>query len=322
MTISQHEAATLPLGMPPTVSREAAEQVLTYLVFHRSLHDSPDGQGALLERYMALVRDLKEGVHVVIADPFHKALALLFELVLDEAFDPWEIDLVRFTELYLKRIHDEGGVDFAVAGRLVFMAWSILWLQSREILAHREPPPDPSTVGDGDPLGPFADDGFVGDLETPEAVDVTSAILESPQAPPLEMMVRHNETRPVSLLELVRAFGEAEQEARRSLRIEELRERLREEQRAPPEILVHGEIPERDVNEIWTAAMAHPIGEAFPFLDLWRVEQGRDRLVAFFLAALHLGGIRAVELRQEKIAESPLLIARASEALPAPRSEQ
>jgi segregation and condensation protein A len=312
MTISQLEARELPvvIGTGP-VSREAAERVLNYLIFHRSLHGESDGQSPLLERYMTLVQDLKEGVHVVIADPFDKALAMLFELVLDESFDPWEIDLGRFTELYLKRIRDDGGVDFAVAGRLVFMAWSILWLQSREILANRETPPDPAADA-----GPGADDGFIGELTTPEAVDVTAAVLETPEAPPLEFMVRHHEARPVSLLELVSAFGEAEQEARRALRVEELRERLREEQRSPPEILVHGEIPERDVADLWEVARNHQIGEPFPFLSLWRPEQGRDRLVGTFLAALHLSRVRAIELRQEKIAETPLMIVRSTEERP------
>jgi segregation and condensation protein A len=317
MTISQQEAHELPvtLGTAP-VSRDAAERVLNYLVFHRSLHGETDGQSPMLERYMTLVQDLKEGVHVVIADPFDKALAMLFELVLDESFDPWEIDLGRFTELYLKRIRDDGGVDFAVAGRLVFMAWSILWLQSRAILANREPPPDPA----GDP-GVAPDDGFIADLTTPEAVDVTAAVLEAPEAPPLEFMVRHHEARPVSLLELVSAFGEAEQEARRALRVQELRERLREEQRSPPEILVHGEIPERDVADFWEVARTHPIGEPFPFLSLWRPEQGRDRLVATFLAALHLARVQAIELRQQKIVETPLLIVRSTEERPAPPPE-
>jgi segregation and condensation protein A len=317
MTISQLEAQELPatIGTGP-VSREAAERVLNYLVFHRSLHGESDGQSPLLERYMTLVQNLKEGVHVIIADPFDKALAMLFELVLDESFDPWEIDLGRFTELYLKRIREDGGVDFAVAGRLVFMAWSILWLQSREILANRETPPDPGA----DALAP-ADDGFIGDLTTPEAVDVTAAVLETPEAPPLEFMVRHHEARPVSLLELVSAFGEAEQEARRALRVEELRQRLREEQRSPPEILVHGEIPERDVADLWEIALTHPIGEPFPFLSVWRHEQGRDRLVATFLAALHLSRVEALELRQEKIAETPLMILRSAKERPAPPPE-
>ncbi|MGD0588324.1 MAG: hypothetical protein ABSA63_05970 [Thermoplasmata archaeon] len=309
MTISQTEVAELlPSG---AVSRDAAEKVLQYLVFHRSLLGENETSTPLLERYLSLVENLKEGVHIVIPDPFQKAIALLFELVMEEEFDPWEIDLVKFTESYLERVREDGAVNFAIAGRLVYMAWNILYLQSEEILKIREIPESP-VDGSMDPAG--SDDGYLPLLETPEAVDVTSAVLGTTDPPPLLGMVRHPETRPVSLLELVRAFGEAEVDARRALRIEELRDRLREEQRAPPEVLVHGEIPERDLADTWTAALHHPVGEEFPLLELWNPLSGRDRLVAIFLALLFLARERSVELRQEVLGATPVLVVRTAEA--------
>jgi len=308
MTISEVEAAEL--AAPNTVPREAAEKVLRYLIFHKALLGEGDTEDTakLLERYLSLVRDLKEGVHLVIPDPFQKAMALLFELVMEEEFDPWEIDLVKFTQSYLARVREDGAVNFAIAGRLVYMAWSILYLQSEEILRARANP-DPSTPDPGVPTD-LGDDSYLPMMETPEAVDVTSAVLGSAEAPPLIEMVRHPETRPVSLLELVRAFGEAEQDARRAIRIQELRERLREEQRAPPEVLVHGDIPEHDLADTWAAAREHPIGEPFPLLSLWNPTSGRDRLVAIFLAALFLARERSIELRQDVLAESPVLVVR------------
>lgn len=310
MTISQTEATELlPSG---AVSRDAAEKVLQYLVFHRSLLGENETSTPLLERYLSLVENLKEGVHIVIADPFQKAIALLFELVMEEEFDPWEIDLVKFTESYLERVREDGAVNFAIAGRLVYMAWNILYLQSEEILKIRETPELPLDPGAGLPDG--ADDSYLPLLETPEAVDVTSAVLGTTDPPPLLEMVRHPETRPVSLLELVRAFGEAEADARRALRVEELRERLREEQRAPPEVLVHGEIPERDLEDTWSGALQHPVGEPFPLLDLWNPLTGRDRLVAIFLALLFLARERSVELRQEVLGATPVLVVRTAEA--------
>ncbi len=299
--------------LAPTVPREAAEKVLSYLVFHRALlADGADGGSALLERYLALVEKLREGVHVVIPDPLQKATALLFELVLEEQFDPWEIDLARFTEAYLERVRSDGAVNFAVAGRLVAMAWNILYLQSEELLRERAlPAPADGELGDG--TSP-ADDGYLPLMETPEAVDVTTAVLEAGDAPPLVGMVRHPERRPVSLLELVRAFGEAEADARVSLKVQQLRERLQEEQRSPPEVIVHGDIPERDLDDAWQEALRHPIGEPFPFLDLWPKETGRDRLVATFLAVLFLARERALELRQEQLGSTPILLVRAAES--------
>jgi segregation and condensation protein A len=308
MTISETEA--VGLVSPTAVPRDAAEKVLRYLVFHRSLLGETEDTSALLERYLTLVQNLKEGVHLVIPDPFQKAMALLFELVMEEEFDPWEIDLVKFTQSYLERVQSDGAVNFAIAGRLVYMAWSILYLQSEELLKARDQPPvAPGTDGDGASL----DDGYLPLMETPEAVDVTSAVLGSMDAPPLLEMVRHPETRPVSLLELVRAFGEAEADARRSVHIQELRERLREEQHAPPEVLVHGDLPEHDLVDTWEAALRHPIDVPFPLLDLWSPLTGRDRLVAIFLAALFLARERSIDLRQEVLGESPVMIVRTAD---------
>jgi segregation and condensation protein A len=321
-------AAPRPAPEGP-VEVAAAERMLGYLVFHRSLIDdraSSEDRGALLERYLALVRELKEGVHIVIDDPFQKATALLFELVLEEEFDPWEIDLVRFTQSFLERAQTDQRFDFAVSGRLVYMAWNILFLQSRELLQHRDNlrPVLPAPEGGGElpeSTPELMDDGYLGELTTPESVAVTSAVLERGGALPLEEMIRHSERRPVSLLELVSAFGEAEAQARRALRIEELRERLREQQRAPPEVLVHGDVPERDLADAWTVLRRYPLGTEFPFLKLWRESEGRDRLVALFFAALFLARENVLELRQDRLAESPLHLLRTAEVRPAPAPE-
>jgi segregation and condensation protein A len=312
VTISESEAAAL--GPPNAVPREAAEKVFGYLVFHRSLLGESEDSSVLLERYLTLVQNLKEGVHLVIPDPFQKATALLFELVMEEEFDPWEIDLVKFTQSYLERVQTDGEVNFAIAGRLLYMAWNILYLQSEALLKLRQMPE--AAPEDAEGIVAPTDDGYLPLMETPEAVDVTSAVLGSADAPPLIEMVRHPETRPVSLLELVRAFGEAEADARRSLRIQELRERLREEQKAPPEVLVHGDIPAQDLADTWAAALRHPVGEPFPFLDLWDPLEGRDRLVAVFLAALFLAREKAIELDQKLLGESPVLVVRTAETRP------
>ncbi|HKV90601.1 MAG TPA: hypothetical protein VJQ43_05335 [Thermoplasmata archaeon] len=317
MTVSEQEASALAESVSP-VPREAAQRVLDYLIFHRSLLGESDAEGpALLERYLTLVHDMRDGVHIIIADPVQKATAMLFELVMDEAFDPWEIDLARFTESYLERVRSEGGVDFAVAGRLLYMAWSILYLQSKELLETRALPAARGTEGIPDEGTVPVDDGFLGDLDTPEAVDVTTAVLGGTDEPALLQMVRHPETRPVSLLELVHAFGDAEQAARRSVRIQELRERLRDEQRATPEVLVHGDIPERDLADAWDATLRRPAHQPFPLTELWRRAEGRDRLVSLFLAVLFLAREQVIELREDRLGEGPLMLVRTAEARPA-----
>lgn len=296
------------------VPREAAENVLRYLVFHRSLIGEGEGQSSLLDRYMSLVQNLEEGLHVVVDDPFQKATAMLFELVMQEEFDPWEIDLVQFTRVYLDRFRSDDVVDFGVAGRLLFMAWNILYLQSEEVLHHRDLAPEGSdAIGDGDAIDP-SQETYLDLMETPEAVDVTSTILDGSTPSPLLEMVRHPETRPVTLLELVRALDEAEGDARQAARVQELRERLREEQRAPPEVLVHGDIPDRDVDDVWKGVTRHSVGEAFPFLELWKPAQGRGRLVSTLLATLYLAREGAVSFEQERLMETAVLLVRQVEA--------
>jgi segregation and condensation protein A len=323
MTISEGQAAELARDdVPaPLVPVEAARRVLDYLVWHRAIvEDATPGEttsSALLEKYMGLVRNLTEGVHIIIDDPFQKATALLFELVMEEQFDPWEIDLVRFTQSYLERLRSQDAVDFAVSGKLVYMAWSILFLQSEELLRlHTAPATPPAGDMPLDDVPADDDLGYLGELTTTQAVDVTTAVLDRNEPSPLEEMIHHTETRPVTLLELVQAFGEAEAQARRALRIEELRERLRLEQRAPPEVLVHGDVPERDLGDAWTVCLKHPVGEKFPFLSLWRRSEGRDRLVAVFLAALFLERENVLELSQATLGVSPVEAARTGEARP------
>ena len=60
-------------------------------------------------------------------------------------------------------------------------------------------------------------------------------------------------------------------------------------------------------------ALEHPVGSPFPFLSLWNPLQGRDRLVALFLAVLFLARERSIELRQETLGVSPVLVVRTAE---------
>jgi segregation and condensation protein A len=314
MTVAAPEASALAATAPP-VSREAAEQVLTYLLWNKAMIGETVGPSLVLDRYMALVRDLKEGVHLVIQDPFQKATALLFELVLSEEFNPWEIDLVKFTQLYLERLRQSGDVDFGVAGRLIYMAWNILVLQSEEVLTNRTAemhPPEPSPEAFDLP----PDQGYLGALDDPTALDVTHTLLTAGE-PPFEAMVRHCETRPVSLMELARAFQEAEEQARRSLEIQKARERLRQAQRAAGEVLVHGDIPEGELAAAWDTIRAHALHEKFALETLWSKEDSRERVVSLFIALLFLAQEGVLRLSQDSPGAGPVWLERIAENRPA-----
>jgi segregation and condensation protein A len=93
---------------------------------------------------------------------FDRAIAATFELVIDEQLDPWDIDLVSFARLYLKKIKKEGVIDLITAGRIILMAWKVLRLQSDyivTILDQKEPEPEP--LWDDIPDWYMEDDGYV-----------------------------------------------------------------------------------------------------------------------------------------------------------------
>ena len=54
------------------------------------------------EKYIKMAEN-HEG-HTCIRDAYDRAIATIFELVIDEELNPWEIDLASFSKMYLKRI--------------------------------------------------------------------------------------------------------------------------------------------------------------------------------------------------------------------------
>jgi segregation and condensation protein A len=310
MTVSEQEAKELALNASP-VSREAAQHVLEYLSWNKALIGEDLAASERLDRYLGMVKSLREGLHVVIEDPYEKATALLFELVLSEEFNPWAIDLVRFTELYVDRIKI-AGMDFPVAGRLLYMAWNILFLQSKVVLdSHQEPSPDVALSGNDGPI----DEGYLADMTTAEEIDATSAILTT-DAPPFQSMVRHSETRPVSLMELAKAFQEAENEARIALEAERTRQMLRVEQGKAHEVLVHGEeVPIVDLHAVWLVAQKHALGESFPMTEVLDGVDSREKVVSLFLSLLFLVRGGAVDIRQKTIGNGTLEILRLVEEM-------
>ncbi|HYS71864.1 MAG TPA: hypothetical protein VEM95_05530, partial [Thermoplasmata archaeon] len=62
---------------------EAYETVLNHLLFHKSLISETDG-GGRITRYVTMLGEIDQGMHVALRDPFEKAVAAAFELVLEK----------------------------------------------------------------------------------------------------------------------------------------------------------------------------------------------------------------------------------------------
>ena len=117
---------------------EAYETVLNHLLFHKALISEHDG-AQRISRYVSMLGEIDQGMHVALRDPFEKAVAAAFELVIEKQLDPWDLDLAQFTRMFLEKVQQGGPVNFVTAGKLIFMAWSILKLQSDYVLVSATP---------------------------------------------------------------------------------------------------------------------------------------------------------------------------------------
>ena len=219
------------------IESASLDNVLGHLMFHKALID--EGRGAeKIDRYLGLLRSAEEEKQIAGREPLDRSLQLVFELVLSNDLDPWDVDLMKFAKLYGQRMHTEE-VDFIVAGKLMHMAWSILHMQSREVLSLNERREE-LYFGEWDTE---SFDQFVEhplpdiDLEVPECVELTE-------------VVRHRCTRPVSLVDLLDAFDTAQQEVEIAINRQRVREQLMKAQ-VRFDGKSHSDDQEKDVAETW-----------------------------------------------------------------------
>lgn len=193
-----------------------------------------------INHYLEMLKEEKTNMYISIEDPKLKAIAAAFQLVLDENFNPFDIDLVKFTQLYLKKVKEENIFDFITAGRLILMAWEILFRKSEKILSR-------FTTEEED----FYDlwDPYVPMPESAGDYDITDAIVNSN---PIQEPVRRTEKRPVTLSELINALKDAMAESEiRAKEIEE-RKKIDEKYRILIGERLHQESIEDDIQEIWS----------------------------------------------------------------------
>ena len=193
--------------------------VINHLLFHKSLIDEKD-DATKINRYIDMLQKTDEGEHISIEDPFERSIAIAFELVLQQHLNPWDIDLVNFSTMYLKRAKEEK-IDLITAGRIIYMAWKVLKLQSNDLVVTIE--------SQREKLEPF---GW-GDIPTEmwltkdDAYSYTNLVMNMPQSP-LEEPIRRNAKRKVTLMELLNAFDQARKESEEHQLLEQQRIEERE----------------------------------------------------------------------------------------------
>jgi len=276
------------------------EDVLNHLMFHKALtadHESGDR----INRYMQMVREIEGGRYLAVRDPMEKAIAAAFELVIENQFNPWEIDLAAFTRLYMEKVRDDGVVNFVTAGKLVAMAWSILKMQSDALVAKADPPkPDEFFFSDWD-LG-------LDVYDTPQQFDYTQVVLQG--RVPIQEAIRREGRRAVTLMELMQALDEARVEAARQLELAALREKMRPTTAKDFEKKVHGEDLNEDLAFTWSRILQFN-GTPIPLRSL--ADRDPWERITVFVSVLFLAKMEKVSISQEDFPYGDIFVKRLSE---------
>lgn len=273
-------------------------EVINHLLFHKALIGEDEGNDRI-NQYLTLVKD---GEHVSLKDPFDRSIALVFDLVVQEQLNVWDVDLVRFSQLYLKRAKEEN-IDLVTAGRIILMAWTILKLQSDDLVKKFErrqlETQDLELGWDSVPdWGQISGDEFT----------VTERLLADRR--PIDEKIWHEGDRPVTLMELVKAFEVAREEAEQRVQLNTERERMRQflkgEGLARFEGRVHKEDLEEDIRLIWDRIVALN-GSAIPLTSLYHQGDAWDHVTAFN-GVLFLNRDKKIQLWQENFPYGPVLM--------------
>ena len=279
--VAMHQKATKQVDLHTV-------EVVRHLLWHKAMIDDDD-DGSRINDFIALVETAEDGEHVSIRDDFHRDLAIAFELVIQEHLDPWNLDLAKFAQLYLKQAR-ERGVDLVTAGRIILMAWTVLKLQSDEI-AERATFVEEEAAWDWDdmPDWDFSD----------EEMDYTARVQAMPQAP-IDEKIRHKGDRRVTLMELIGAFEEVHHEAeeRKTLQQTKLNARLSLKRKMRGRVggMMHKEDLDAEIAETWHRILEYP-STPIPFSEL--VEPDRPDVVQTFNALLFLIKQQRVTATQE-----------------------
>lgn len=263
----------------PDFIDDTTRRIMEHLMFHRSLVDEKD-DGSRMEHYISLLKGLDSSA----AEPataFDRGIIKVMRLAIDGQMDPWNIDLLEFSKMYLKQIKASDDIDLYTAGKITLMAWSILRMQSEEALQSAE-------LKKAEEEYPF----YGWDVESFQSFEPEEDTWspqedapELPDSPPLRPRMRHSRQRSVTLIELAEAFGEAYMEA-------ELNETVKKISRKPGKKRefrnpTHKEDPEADIRFTMERIKRFEAGP-ISLTDLYEPEGGKEELITLFSSLLFL----------------------------------
>jgi segregation and condensation protein A len=215
-------------------------------------------------------------------------VGMVFELVVEQKLNPWDINLIEFSKMYLSRVKKATELNLIVAGKLVYMAWEILKMQSEQVLVRVDRPEQVEMMFEGwdtEHLDLFVDPFELGSGE---------ALLHTEESP-INEKVRRRADRPVTLIDLLDAFEEAKKES--DIR-QELTKFMQKYKRPDFDDKAHKESLEDDIAVIWERIQKFGNG-AVALSDLYNGTK-EDRVTAF-VSILFLARMGKLSVWQEKI---------------------
>jgi segregation and condensation protein A len=264
--------------------------VLGHLMFHKAIieDDAVPDRESKIEGYMRMVEEMQRGTLVSSDDPFEMSVAVVFELVVNNKLNPWDINLIEFSKMYLARVRKANDLNLIIAGKLVYMAWEILKLQTEQVLQRVDRPEQVEIMFDGwdpDHLDLFVD---------PFELGAGEVILRTSEAP-IDEKVRRRAERPVTLIDLLDAFEEAKKES--DIR-QELSKFLEKYKRPEFDDKSHKESLEEDIAEVWERIQRCGQGSV-AMSDLYN--GGKQDRIKVFVSVLFLARMGKVHVWQEKM---------------------
>ena len=270
-----------------------------HLLFHKALISDDDDEGKL-DKYMSIVEQLEHGMEIAFPNPFDRAIAITFQLAIEQHLDPWDIDLLKFSTEYLKHVKKDKNLDLVTAGRIILMAWKILKLQSEEVLENAQQIQEQKEEFWHEPDG----DWYLND----DDFEYTSEVI-SQDDPPIHEMVWRKGKRRVSLLELIGAFEEAKREAKLiqilNDRREEERQKLKIYRRQNINEKVHQESLQDEMEMVYNRICrfnGHPI----PLSDIYK-EDLEDKITTL-VSSLFLALDRKINIWQRKFPYGEIMV--------------
>jgi segregation and condensation protein A len=264
--------------------------VLSHLMFQKAIieDDTAAGREDRIESYLRMVNEMQKGTLVPSEDPFEKSVALVFELVVNHQMNPWDINLIEFSKMYTSRVRKASELNLIIAGKIVYMAWEILKLQTEQVLRRVDRPEQVEMMFDGwnpDNLDLFVDPFELG----------TGEMLLHTEDMPIDEKVRRKAERPVTLIDLLDAFEEAKKES--DIR-QELAKFMQKYKRPDFDDKAHKENLEEDIATVWERIQRCGQG-SIPIVDLYTA--GKEDRIKVFISILFLAKMGKIHIWQEKL---------------------